>query len=173
MPLSAPKKTHILQSMQAYTMELPLIFASADAPRTATLEYDNGCHGLKLTLRSLLSDGAWKETTYVNVPKYVPYSEKSLHKTLADYFVWRATQTCPEQVSATANQDLAQYYSHYKGFEFAINKVEAYAPNEWEGYECLKPSALFELVRVTFAYEYRTQNATHTNTEVLNFSRLL
>ena len=155
--------------MQAYTMELPLIFASADAPRTATLEYDNGCHGLKLTLHSLLPDGTWTAKTYFNVPSNISFSDSSLHKVLAESFVWRATQTHPEQLSVTANKDLVRYYSHYTGFEFAITKIEPYVANEWEGYGCLERSVLFDSVRVTFAYEWRTKDKTHNKTEEIHF----
>jgi hypothetical protein len=156
--------------MQAYTLELPLIFASADAPRTATLEYDSTCHGLKLTLHSLLPDGSWTAKTYAYMPKYVSFNESSLSKVLADYFVWRATQTHPEQLSAKANPDLTRYFAHYTGFRFDITKVEPFtAANEWEAYECLQPSALFDVVRVTFAYEWRTEERTRSGTEELKF----
>jgi hypothetical protein len=85
------------KKMQAYTLELPVIFASADAPRSATLEYDNGCHGLKLTLHSLLPDGTWTAKTYSYVPNYVPFNEPLLSKVLAD--APRAAQRHGEQGS--------------------------------------------------------------------------
>ena len=150
-------------------MELPLIFASPDAPRLATLEYDNTCHGLKLTVRSMLPDDTWTAKTYFNVPNYISFSDSSLHKVLAEYFVWRATHWRPEQLSATANKDLARCYSHFTGFQFDITKIEPFAPNECEGYGCLERSALFDSVRVTFAYEWRTEDKTRNKTEEIHF----
>jgi len=145
----------ITPNMQFYTVPLT----------SCTLEYDNSCHGLKLT-----DSGK----TYVYMPQNITFNEASFSKTVAEYFVWKATQTCPQQLSATANRGLATDYKHYTGFDFAIIKIEPYAPkNEEEGYECLLHSGLFELVRVTFAYEWRTTDRTHTKTEELKFHRLL
>jgi hypothetical protein len=87
--------------------------------------------------------------------------------------VWRATNWQPEQLSATANKELGLYYSNYTGFEFVITKIGAFEPNEWEGYECLERSALFDLVRVTFAYEWRTKDRTHRRRDELKFHCLL
>jgi hypothetical protein len=42
-------------------------------------------------------------------------------------------------------------------------------PNEWEGYGCLERSVLFDSVRVTFAYEWKTEEQKHNKTEELKF----